>query len=307
MNRAIYAIMTSLILVAATLMITLPTQDAFALQEIDACGVLNQSGETYVLTGDIVQLTNSDCIIIQADNVTLDCKNHSITGPGNAGEYHGIRVSNVYGATVVNCDVEGFGHAGIRVDGGGNHLIENNISSNNYYRGMSIVSSNGNMISHNLVSDNVNVWGGIQLANSDYNTIVQNTIQNNPANIRIVADSDSNKIVGNMIDGGGTGILISNDGSNIPNDNNVVNNEVTGTINGIYIIGTDHNTIVNNQSYENQYGIRIQSSDNNDFTNNSANDNSSFGFYETSSTDNSFKNNKCSNNGDDSNPDELCK
>jgi hypothetical protein len=55
---------------------------AAAVTQVNACGNLTKTGETYILTGDIT--SGPVCFLVLADRITLDLAGHTITGPSTA-------------------------------------------------------------------------------------------------------------------------------------------------------------------------------------------------------------------------------
>jgi len=56
---------------------------ASAETNIAACTTLNTANETYLLTANIVNDDNN-CMVIGADNITLDCQSNTIDGDADA-------------------------------------------------------------------------------------------------------------------------------------------------------------------------------------------------------------------------------
>ena len=68
------------------------SNQAWAITDISACGVINKPG-SYRVTRDMTHFTSrvsSQCILIEANDVTLDLQGHTITGDGSGS---GITVS----------------------------------------------------------------------------------------------------------------------------------------------------------------------------------------------------------------------
>src|SRR5712692_9513331 len=74
---------------------TAPTQ-------LSACGTLNTSGVTYLLTASLS--SGGSCISITANGITLSCNGHSIIGSG-PGSGIGIELSGTTRVKVSNCNV----------------------------------------------------------------------------------------------------------------------------------------------------------------------------------------------------------
>lgn len=73
MNRFIFSLIFFSLLV-------LISGSVNALTNVSACGTLSTAGETYQLTQDITSA--GTCFTIGANNITLDCVGHSVTGNG---------------------------------------------------------------------------------------------------------------------------------------------------------------------------------------------------------------------------------
>ena len=64
----------------------------------------NTSGTLVIASNTTLTEDHDGNIVIEADNVTLDCVGHTITGPGDNGIFFQFRT----GVTVKNCRVTGF-------------------------------------------------------------------------------------------------------------------------------------------------------------------------------------------------------
>jgi len=77
---------------------------------------ISQSG-SYILTSNLTVATDVDCIVIAADNVTLDLNGFALVGPGSGtGTGYGIRALDRNNITVQNGTVRDFGGLGISID-----------------------------------------------------------------------------------------------------------------------------------------------------------------------------------------------
>jgi parallel beta-helix repeat protein len=113
-----------------------------------------------------------------ASDVTLDCRNHVVRGPGGRGEHFGIYLAKgTTRATVKNCEVTGF-IRGIRLQGAHhNRLIDNQVHHNGDSSGHTgygidvAAASTANVLQGNRVHDNADE--GIHVgAGSDQNTLL---------------------------------------------------------------------------------------------------------------------------------------
>jgi parallel beta-helix repeat protein len=120
-----------------------------------------------------------------ASDVTLDCRNHVVRGPGGRGEHFGIYLANgTTRATVKNCEVTGF-LRGIRLRSAHhNRLIDNQVHHNGdsaSHTGYGIDVAGGstaNVLQGNRVHDNADE--GIHVgAGSDQNTLIRNHVYAN--------------------------------------------------------------------------------------------------------------------------------
>lgn len=117
-----------------------------------------------------------------ASDVTLDCRNHVVCGPGGRGEHFGIYLAKgTTRATVRNCEVTGF-MRGIRLQGAHhNRLIDNQVHHNGDSSGHTgygidvAAASTANGLQGNRVHDNADE--GIHVgAGSDQNTLISNHV-----------------------------------------------------------------------------------------------------------------------------------
>lgn len=171
---------------------------------------ISESGY-YVLTGDVscANITGEDACIVFHGHVpdfVLDCRGHSITGPGGSGPGRwfpadGIEIHSSAGGTVKNCVVKDFGLIGILLhhsayntiinntvtnsklgiynDGCGyNDIVNNTVANNNYGIYLFLQSSNHVSIANNTADGNE--IAGIYLFQSPHdNSLSGNTANNN--------------------------------------------------------------------------------------------------------------------------------
>lgn len=252
-----------------------------AVTTIDSCRILDQPGETYYVTKNIVATNPGFCIRILADDITLDCKDFSVTGIGE--NTFGILVDLTNGVTVTNCVVEKF-KTGIHNLGGQDNIFEKNTSRYNEFDGMTF-SGVGSTILHNTAHDNgksgMSVGGGA-------NYVYKNR-------------SYSNK---------GDGIILANIGGHVALINLAQENEMSG----ILVNSSDSNQIIKNRTNSNgQTGIYVLgNAHDNLLSSNSSDHNSSYGFKDNTlknnNVDNKYVRNRCIDNiAGGSHPTGLCK
>jgi hypothetical protein len=91
------------VLIALALFIFVP---AFA-QEISSCMYINSPG-TYYLTQDITSSEGRDCLIVDSNDVYIDCQGHWIIGGGSGGFGGILVVSDKTNVSAVNCTIVNF-------------------------------------------------------------------------------------------------------------------------------------------------------------------------------------------------------
>ncbi len=158
----------------------------YAVTKLDGCGDLNTKGETYNLINDIVHKGPGDCIVINAENITLDCKSFKISG--SSASISGIRINSARSVKVRNCTIEKF-RTGIMDVNGVSNIIEFNTVRFNSGSGMSISSVDGAVMS-NISNDNST--NGISVVGVS-NYIYNNTVRSNNKNGIVIIGSGNNK------------------------------------------------------------------------------------------------------------------
>jgi len=243
---------------------------------------------TYIFTNDIM----NSSIIVQRNNTLIDGKGHMLQGQG-IGIGTGLDLSYTENVTVQNTTITAFNygmllslssHDSVRANIVANCSIGiyaqsslnstfcgNSISLNNQF-GLQLLSSSGNVISANNVTNNGGGSGyGISLgwSGSNRNNITDNELKdNNYGGIGVYWSSDFNLVARNSVVGGSQGIDLSNTSSNCT----IVDNNVTGCgTSGIRLYGyNSNNTIARNRIIAcGWYGLDVFSeSNNNEITQN---------------------------------------
>lgn len=194
------------------------------------------------------------CLIINANNVQLDCQYNKIVGDGVGTDY-GIYVngSNSY---IANCSINGF-YDGMFIYQSNNSYIKNNSVSNNTYAGIVVGwNSNNTYLIGNIL--NSNYWAGMYCFGSVHNTSLIGNIANSNSIYGIYLSDSSNDIVkGNILNSNGYyGIGLSGSASNM-----IINNTLNSNMQyGIRMLGADNNTIRDNVIQYNQVGIFYETS-----------------------------------------------
>ncbi len=241
--------------------------------DINSCQTLTEPNSLYALNQNIFQPLDEDCIVIAAENITIDCQGYSITSSsksGNAGIY-----SNRVNTTIKNCKVSmGVYSPGIELLSANNSYIFNN-TLNNQADGMFLTDVNNVLIENNTA--NFNGFNGIVLTTdwggSSQNTLIGNTANGNYAGIRVIR-SNLGDLIGNAAE--------------------------SNSYAGIWAGSSSNNNLIRNTAGNNsKYGIILQSSSNNTIKGNNVNKNSQYGIYVlSSSSNNNLRENKFCFNSD---------
>jgi parallel beta-helix repeat protein len=235
-------------------------------------------------------------IFIVGDNITLDCANHTVSGPGVAGIYGGIEVYFGTGVTVKRCKVTGFPDVnGIYAVGTSDSRYENNTIIGNGANGMHLDGGFGNQVTGNTVRSNGG--NGIAITTSTQTLIEQNTVQDHKtseAGIAVIS-SDHNMVVANISSRNANGFVVDGGVSNDLVNNTANANPGTGFL---FIRSANSNSAWLNVSNGNQFGFIVtESSNQNLLGSNTANQNQLEGFNIFSSNNNSLTGNIADGNG----------
>jgi parallel beta-helix repeat protein len=152
--------------------------------------LIQRDGDLYTLIGNIT--SDSDGIVIQRNNMTLDGAGYTIQGSMSSNE--GVELAGRTNITIRKTNIRNFDR-GISLDASfGNYVIGNNITANNI--GVRAWSNNNNTISgNNITSNDYAIW----LMGSD------------------------NEVLDNYVADSGMGIEIEYGGNNTASGNRLVN------------------------------------------------------------------------------------
>ena len=191
--------------------------------------------------------TNS--IRIAANNITLDCAGHTLTGSGRG---NGILLSRRTGVTVKNCNITKFSN-GVALRRSHKNTFTNNNSFGNTRDGFDLNDSNENNLIGNLSTKHVRS-NGIELDGCNKNNLNKNVVKENQDGIDLNQSKEN--------------IMTENVASNNLRDGFRINRN------------SDSNILTKNTANDNKRdGFRVDgNSDSNIFTGNIANKNASDGF-----------------------------
>lgn len=176
-------------------------------------GSWDAASKTCILTQDVFETIQFD-----ANGLTLDGNGYALTGSGSG---YGVFVPGRSGVTIRKFTVQNFSQ-GVRLQGGGNHIVEHATLTNNVI-GLHPFESGHNTLRNNTVRTNTY---GIYLygARCNYSTIASNLIADNDVVGVVLTGAHHNIVTKNTIQNTVT------DGLNIwdfPHLTNAVNNLVT--------------------------------------------------------------------------------
>ncbi len=230
--------------------------------DIGTCQNLTVAG-VYTLNTSLVSADGNHCIVIGANDITLDLAGFSIsnaTGSSKAAVF--INTSAIENVTVMNGMVNNsfFGLYTI----GKFTNVTNITANNNSYAGFYLLASGSTIFIRNTASNNERYGFNVVNAQATNNTIFNNTAYNN----------------GEAFFSAGIN-LDTTAGHNI--SNNIVYDNL---MYGIQLERTQNNTISNNQVYNNNLSFYIFNSSNNNLTGNNATNNTESGFFLNFSSNN---------------------
>ena len=139
-------------------------------------------------------------IVIEADNVTLDCAGHTISGPGDNGIFFQFRT----GVTVKNCRVTGFTF-GILVDDSTNFALMDNVAFGNGAHAFDIERSSQGVLRGNTARENGGIGFAVESA-SIGNRLTENLATNNGEGFWVRFGSDANILSQNIATGEWSGV-----------------------------------------------------------------------------------------------------
>jgi parallel beta-helix repeat protein len=221
-------------------------------------GTILRDGDLYTLTKNITG--DSDGIVIERNNMTLDGAGYTVQGTGAEGST-GIDLSGRNNMTVHSIQIQNFSYGILLSNSSNNSISGNNITNNPFGVGIAFIeSSNNNSISGNNIT--ASIWG-IGLTESSNNSISGNNITANyDMGIWLSHSSNFNTINGNNITTTNNydGISLSYSS----NYNSIVGNNITANNYRGIVLGhsSNNNSIIGNNITNNNIGIGLYSSSN---------------------------------------------
>ncbi len=213
------------IVIMIALAILLTAGSAGVATQIDSCTTINSPGE-YVLNQNMGNFAADTCINIASSDVVLDGAGYTvgnIAAPGTYGVYVNNPITTLTNVTVKNLKLSYWNYS-IYYNNVMNGRIDNNTVSSNYYAGIYLISSSGNVLINNTVQSNSRE--GIYLRFSDSALIGNNTVSSNAGNGILLQYSNNSTIYNNIF----------NNKNNFKQENNSINKWNTTKIPGINIM-----------------------------------------------------------------------
>ncbi len=266
--------------------------------------ILGQTVGTLFITEDTTLTENHEGnIIVDANDVTLDCHLFSVSGTGSG---NGIELTGRSGVRVRRCNVQGFDFGFLLVDSNRNKL-EENTAVDNGRNGFRLVRSVENMLEKNTA--NGNAQSGFFILRSDNNTLKVNTAVGNGFNGFRLARSNNNTLtVNTAVDNGFGRNRNQRNGFHLfgSDNNTLTNNTAVGNRRAGFSLGdSNNNTVEDNTAEGNLTGFQLLAnrggigSNNNTFDDNTANGNARNGFIVLDTSElNTFIENEGCGNGD---------
>jgi len=245
--------------------------------------------------GDVVCISSSG---VKISNLTVTNSGSRYKGPFDGGNDAGVKLKYVNNCIISHLIVTNNTN-GISIISSNSNIISDNLVLSNNKEGIFVVSSSNNLIVNN--TSNLNgAHGGIWLAFSTNNIIINNTASHNLFDHGIKLYTSNNNLVKNNIceDNNKAGIFLMYSNSNILVGNICSGNKHNPSI--MLYIRNNNNTIINNICNSNDEGIVLQySSSNNIIANNTCMNNRDRGIgVMWSSNNNTIVGNKLSLNGE---------
>jgi parallel beta-helix repeat protein len=228
-----------------------------------------------------ITCSSGNGIIINADDITLDCNNYLITGDGTSS---GIYITGRSNVVIKNCNITNF-YYGVRVEHSTNIEINssNYLYDNDFYAIYQFNSTGTKIIDNTLENDN----NGVYSINSENTIIKDNNINLQKKFYGIyVFNSPNHFIENNTLWDNYHGIYLVNSSYSNSTNNNISNSDVYS----LFVHkGTTNSIFTNNTIQTGSEALRVKNgSGSNQFVNNVVSNHLTYGLYSTNSDSNSY-------------------
>ena len=277
--------------------------------EISGCQMITEPG-VYMLTQDIYGSPIDDpiygdslCFLASGfiteglENVTIDCRGHTLQGTGEHFE-HAIAIRNSSNAIVKGCNIVDYDY-GIKLVRTHNTEVKYNYIED-VFVGVGFSEADDLQIYQNTMNNSI---GGISGQLGDDGFIGYNTIYVYPGSgfgISVDFLGDDNLISHNNIENGEFGFLIDGFGSPWYEENEISYNTVDNATTGFAILRVQQAQLINNQATNcGLIGVAVRHSHDNQFNYTTTNYNAEYGIYLQNSSNNKFTASITNRNGID--------
>ncbi len=236
---------------------------------------------------------NDTAFFMGADDITLDCDGHTLTGNATGSNVFvtgfGVLSENRVNITIKNCIIQNFTN-GIKFYSTNKSFLLNNTALENAH-GFGLVFSSGNNLTSNTAKDNDG--SGFVLVISNNNVLTKNNAQDNEVGFTIAHTSNNNILKNNRATNNADGFWVQ-----ISSNNTFSSNKANENSHGFFLADSSSNNTLNSNiaKRNSMHGFLIARSNENTLINNIANNNNFAGIYLTNSSLNKLLNNKLNNN-----------
>ena len=166
-----------------------------------------------------------DSIVVEKNNIAIDGDKHWVQGTG-ADESKGIDLSGRTNVAVRNTQITNF-YYGIYLYSSSGNIIRDNNMTNNRGDGIKLSVSSENSIIGNNMTNNLD---GIGLVDSEDNRIFENNVSDNTSSGIYLWRSNNNRIVWNEVEFNNLGIWLGESSNNFVCHNNFADNSQQSSI-----------------------------------------------------------------------------
>ena len=253
-----------------------------SITTVGTCGFeTNQSNSTLNISGNLSIGANNPCILVQHDNVTVQCNGFSIIGTGDGDSARGIRANGSSAFRVLDCNIINFGDGrAIQVLNGSNSSEIRNVTFENNQYGVEVWASDNLDIFNLTLTGNtfLNNDFGIRFlgeARNENHTVNNTTFIRNNVSILIEDPLTRNITVNNNTfnHSNETGILLDDEANNVTILMNFFDSDGPATtadgVGSIGLLNNSDDILISTNNLSNSerpgadFGIRVQESSSN--------------------------------------------
>ncbi|MFH1106502.1 MAG: NosD domain-containing protein [Candidatus Micrarchaeota archaeon] len=235
---------------------------------ITGCATISENG-TYMLGNDIT--ASGDCIVVTADNASLNCNGRTINSSAKSGS--AVLVSGASNFAIGNCTISGFAK-GVYFDSAANSTLTNSTFSDQTHAIYAQDAANMTVFNNTAVNSTT---AGVYALTSSYANITQNNLSSPGTYGIYLLGTTSSNVSGNNITAAGYALYIASSGDY----NTAAGNSIrSSTVNGAYVLDANGNRLeYNNVTNSTGYGIRLEGGAGNSISSNNISVAGSAGIY----------------------------